>query len=193
MKNKLQAKDLITVGIFSAIYFVVFFASGMLGYVPLLFVLMPIYFPIFTAIPFMLFLTKTKKFGMVTIMSLICGFLMFATGHTWLPLVTSITCGLLADLILKYGRYESSKCSALGYGVFSIWPIGAMLPLWVMRASYLEYIEGAMGAVYADAVSKITPNWLPFAFVPVVFLSGLIGSFFGKKVLKKHFVRAGIV
>ena len=30
--NKLQAKDLINVGIFTAIYFVIFFAGMMLGY-----------------------------------------------------------------------------------------------------------------------------------------------------------------
>ena len=32
--NKLQAKDLINVGIFTAIYFVIFFAGMMLGYIP---------------------------------------------------------------------------------------------------------------------------------------------------------------
>lgn len=33
--NKLQAKDLINVGIFTAIYFVIFFAGMMLGYIPI--------------------------------------------------------------------------------------------------------------------------------------------------------------
>lgn len=35
--NKIQAKDLINVGIFTAIYFVIFFAGMMLGYIPTLF------------------------------------------------------------------------------------------------------------------------------------------------------------
>ena len=193
MNKKLQAKDLITVGIFSAIYFIVFFAVGMLGYVPLLFILLPLYFPIFTAIPFMLFLTKTKKFGMVTIMAALCGLLMFVTGHTWMPLATSLICGLLADLIFKAGSYESTKCSALGYGVFSIWPIGALLPLWVMRDSYFDYIEGSMGADYAKAVDKLTPSWILLVFVGGAFIMGIVGAYLGRKVLKKHFIRAGIV
>ena len=33
--NKLQAKDLINVGVFTAIYFVIFFAGMMLGYIPI--------------------------------------------------------------------------------------------------------------------------------------------------------------
>ncbi len=33
--KRLQAKDLINVGIFTAIYFVIFFAGIMLGYIPI--------------------------------------------------------------------------------------------------------------------------------------------------------------
>ena len=33
--KKLQAKDLINVGVFTAIYFVIFFAGMMLGYIPI--------------------------------------------------------------------------------------------------------------------------------------------------------------
>lgn len=39
--NKLQTKDLINVGIFTAIYFVIFFAGMMLGYIP---IFIPLYF-----------------------------------------------------------------------------------------------------------------------------------------------------
>ncbi|MCC7549957.1 MAG: MptD family putative ECF transporter S component, partial [Methanobacterium sp.] len=66
--NRLNTKDLITTGIFTAIYIVIFFACGMLGYIPILLVFLPLICPIVTGIPFMLFLTKVKKFGMVTIM-----------------------------------------------------------------------------------------------------------------------------
>lgn len=61
MDNKLQVKDLINAGIFTAIYFVVMFAAGMLGYIPVLFILLPAYLPIITGIPFMLFLTKVRN------------------------------------------------------------------------------------------------------------------------------------
>ena len=136
MNNKLQSKDLINVGVFTALYFVIMFASGMLGFIPIMFLFLPLYMPIVSAIPFMLFLTRVKKFGMVTIMSFILGLLMYATGHTWVPLAASIICGFLADIIFKAGRYQSFKHTVLGYSVFSIWLMGAMLPLWIMRDSY---------------------------------------------------------
>lgn len=192
MSNKLQTKDLISIGIFTALYYVVLFATAMLGYIPILFVLLPLYLPITTGIPFMLFLTKVKKFGMVTIMSIVLGLLMFVTGHTWLPIVTATVCGILADLILRAGEYKSFKLSVLAYGVFSIWSMGAMLPLWVMRDSYFAYIRRSMGDEYTNAILAMTPNWVAYAIVGAAFVAGIIGAFLGKKVLKKHFERAGI-
>ena len=66
--NKLNAKDLINVGIYTAIYLVVFFMIGMLNAIPVLYPLTYFIAPVVTGIPFMLFLTKVEKFGMVTIM-----------------------------------------------------------------------------------------------------------------------------
>ena len=59
MEKKLQAKDIINVGIFTAIYFVLFFAGMMLGYIPIF--IPPWFAPIICGIPFMLYLTKVKK------------------------------------------------------------------------------------------------------------------------------------
>ncbi len=193
MKKKLQAKDLIRIGIFTAIYFVIFFATGMLGYIPILFILLPVLMPIITGIPFMLFLTKVKKFGMVTIFGALLGILMFATGHTWVPLATGFVFGLLADLIFKAGQYKSTKNTVAGYGVFSIWAMGAMLPMWLMRESYFDYISSNMGEEYTNAVLTMTPDWMALAVVVAAFAAGIIGAFLGKAVLKKHFQRAGIV
>lgn len=192
MGNKMQSKDLINVGIFTAIYYAIFFATAMLGYIPILFVCLPLYLPLITGIPFMLFLTKVNKFGMVSIMSLVLGFLMFATGHTWVPIITAGICGLFADLIFRAGKYQSFKHSVLGYGVFSIWSMGAMMPMWIMRDSYFEHIRGSMGDEYTNTILALTPDWVAFAVVVAAFVSGIAGAYLGRRVLKKHFQRAGI-
>lgn len=61
--KKLKAKDLINVGIYTAIYIVIFFAVGMLNAIPVLYPLLYILIPLISGIPFMLFLTKVDKFG----------------------------------------------------------------------------------------------------------------------------------
>jgi len=192
MVEKLQTKDLINVGIFTAVYFVIFFVTGMLGYIPILFVLIPVYIPITTGIPFMLFMTKVNKFGMITIMGGLLGTLMFLTGHTWIPVITGLIFGFLSDLIMSKGKYRSFRYISVGFGLFSLWSMGAMLPIWIMRESYFEYIRQSMGEAYTQAIFDLTPPWLLWVIFITTFVFGLVGAKFGRKVLKKHFKRAGI-
>ncbi|MFR5110588.1 MAG: MptD family putative ECF transporter S component [[Clostridium] leptum] len=90
-----KQKDLINIGIFTAIYFVIFFAGMMLGYIPIFIPLLGLVCPILCGIPFMLYLTKVKKFGMVSLTGIILGLLNLIMGkrcagsdfwhHLWCP------------------------------------------------------------------------------------------------------------
>ncbi|MBE6049589.1 MAG: Trep_Strep domain-containing protein [Clostridium sp.] len=193
MDNKLQAKDLINVGVFTTIYFIVFFACCMLGYIPLLLVLDPVICPIVAGIPFMLYLTKIKKFGMITITGIISGVLMFIFGNGVICVITGLVFGLLADLIVKSGKYSSAKKAVVGYGVFSLWLIGMLIPMFIMRDSYFESLRKNFGDNYVDTLMNYVPNWSFFLILVLTFIAGLIGAYLGKRVLKKHFERAGIV
>ena len=51
MSNKLQGKDLINIGIFAAIYFVVVFAVSMLGVIPIFIPLLDVLVPLIGGIP----------------------------------------------------------------------------------------------------------------------------------------------
>lgn len=192
MNNKLQAKDLITVGIFTTIYFVCFFICGMLGYIPIFMLLIPFLCPLIAGIPFMLYLTKVKKFGMITITGTICGFLMLVTGMSWPPIFSGIIFSLLADLILKSSNYKSSKKMIIAYGVFSIWLMGMFTPMYLMRESYFADMVSGYGEEYAATLMKYTPNWSFLIFTALAFVGGIFGALLGKSVLKKHFVKAGI-
>jgi energy-coupling factor transport system substrate-specific component len=189
--KKLQTKDFITVGIFTAIYFVIFFALGMLGYIPILFVLMPLLLPIICGIPFMLFLTKVKAFGMVTIMGTILGALMLITGHTFVPLIVGFSVGLLSDLIFMLGNYQSKKLSVIGYTVFSFWILGMLLPFFIMKDSFERMMLDSMGVEYTNAVFNLFDK-VAWTFPIMVIIGGLIGAFLGLSMLKKHFKKAGI-
>ena len=193
MNNKLNAKDLINVGIFTAIYFVVFFACGMLGYIPIFMVALPLLIAIVGGIPFMLYLTKVNKFGMVTISGVIVALLMFATGHGWPMLVIGSVTGLLADLILKSGQYKSWKKTVSSYCVFSLWSFGALLPMWIMRDSYFEQLRAGYGNEYADTLMSLMSRWTLLILVATTVIGAIIGAYLGRATLKKHFQRAGIV
>ena len=191
-KSKLQAKDLINVGIFTAIYFVLFFAGMMLGYIPIFIPLLGLVCPILCGIPFMLYLTKVKKFGMVSLSGIILGLLNMLIGSGVLVLISGVIFGIAADLIMKAGKYSSWKCTLLGYGVFSLWIMGFVSRMFLTRTEFFESLVSGYGQEYVDTLMSYTPGWMfPVLFI-VTFVGGILGALLGKAVLKKHFEKAGI-
>ncbi|WP_130838589.1 MptD family putative ECF transporter S component [Lachnoclostridium sp. Marseille-P6806] len=142
-------------------------------------------------IPFMLFLTKVKKPGMILIMSLIMGIMMFVTGMTWMPIPFSILTGIMAELVYRSGKYQSMKAAVLTAGVFPLWACGNYLPLFLQRERYFAD-RASYGQEYIDAVMRMTPNGMFFVLLVITFIGGMIGGLLGKTLLKKHFKKAGI-
>ena len=77
--NKLQGKDLINIGIFTAIYFIVIFAAASIGFIPIFIPLISVIVPLVGGIPMMLFFSKIKKFGMLTICGVLLGICLLYT------------------------------------------------------------------------------------------------------------------
>ena len=191
---KLTVKDLISVGIFSVIYFIGFMIAGMLGYIPVCVILLPFIAGVLGGIPFTLFVIKTQKFGAVTLMGLIVGILTFLMGQTWMSILFGVVLGLVADLIMKAADYKSTKKNLLAYAVYTLWTIGTMLPMWIMRAEYFESYRNNGGTdAYINSVMNLTPPYMIVVIAALGIVGALIGGVIGKKVLKKHFVEAGIV
>lgn len=91
MGKKLKGKDLITIGIFSAIYFVINFAFMLLGGIhPVFWMLMPGFIAVFAGIPFMLMVAKVQKLGAVFLMGLIIALIYFVTGQFILVILISM-------------------------------------------------------------------------------------------------------
>lgn len=192
MKQKIQAKDLINVGIFTAIMFVISMAVAMLGYIPIFIPLLSVLVPIAGGIPFMLFLTKVKKFGLVTIMAMLIGIVIGLMGMGVWVIGTAPLFGILADLVLRSGGYISVKKSILGYGIFSMWVIGNFIPIVITRGNYFDMLVSGYGQEYADTLMRYIPDWSLLPLLAASFISGLLGALLGRMLLKKHFIRAGI-
>ena len=191
--NKLQAKDLVNVGIYSTIYLVITCVLAFLSLIPIIHPLLAVICPIAGGISFMLFLTKTKKFGMITIMGIIMGIVMLLTGMGYLCLFTGPISAVVADLVAKSGKYISAKKSVLTCGIFSLWYIGNYLAVLITREAQYQHVMDGYGQANADAYIAIFQYWMLPVLIAACFVSGLIGGVLGRKILKKHFQKAGIV
>ena len=158
MNNKLQAKDLINLGLFTVLYFVIGCCVAIpIGFVPIFLPVLGSLWSLITGIPFMLFLTRVKKFGMVTIMGVLSGLLMGLTGMGFWGVPMGLIFGLLGDLILKSGDYKSAKKSILGYAVFSLWMVGTYIPMYFMVEDSWASFAASFGEEYADRVMAVMP------------------------------------
>lgn len=194
MNNKMQTKDLINIGLFTVLYFVLGCCVAIpIGFVPIFLPILGALWTLITGIPFMLFAVRVKKFGMVTIMAVLSGLLMGLTGMGFWGILTGAVFGLLGDLIMKSGSYKSAKKTILGYGVFSLWMIGTYIPMYFMVEQSRADLAKSFGDEYADKVMSVMPMWSIVLVIAAIFVCALFGGLIGKAILKKHFTKAGIV
>ena len=192
----LKGKDLITIGIFSAIYFVINFAFMLLGGIhPVLWMLMPGFIAVFAGIPFMLMAAKVQKPGSVFLMGLITALIYFVTGQfTLVILISMASACVLAEVIRSMAKYDSFKGNSTAYVIFSLGMTGSPLPIWLFKADFLAQItEQGMPADYVSAVEALSSNAMLVVLFVAPIIGGMIGAFIAKGLFKKHFVKAGIV
>ena len=180
--KKMRGKDLITIGIFSAIYFVINFAFMLMGgFHPILWILMPGFIAVFAGIPFMLMTAKVQKLGAVFLMGLITALIYFVTGQFTLVILISMasTC-ILAEVVRAVTKYNSFKGNSIAYVIFSLGMVGSPLPIWLFKADFLAQItEQGMPADYVAAVEALSSN----AMLIVLFVAPIIGGIIGGGVI----------
>ena len=189
-------KDVITVGIFSAIYFVINFAFMLLGGIhPLLWILMPGFIALFTGIPYLMMCAKVQKVGSVLLMGLITGLIYYVTGQfTVVILISFATACILAELIRGLTHYQSMAGNLVSFVPFSVGMVGSPLPIWLMREDFLQQItEQGMPADYVNTLAALSsPGMLVVLFLaPIV--GAVIGGLLAKAMFRKHFEKAGLV
>lgn len=191
-KRKLEIKDLVTIGVFAVIYFVVMFAVGMIGVVPILFLVYPSILGIVSGAIVMLFMLKVQKPWGLFILGILSPFLMFAMGHTYVIAVHAIVVMLIAEMIRRVGEYKSFKYNMLSFTIFNTWICGSLMQMLWAKEKYME-LSMMMGKEYVDAIERLItyPNMVLVYLGALI--GGAIGAYIGKALLKKHFEKAGIV
>lgn len=191
----LKGRDLITVGIFTALYFVINFLFMLLsGLHPYLWVFMPAIDALFAGIPLMLACAKVPKFGTVLIIGMVPSLIYFITGM-FTPLILGLMLAscVVAEIIRAATRYESFAGNAVAYAVFGFGMCGSPLPLWAFHDSFVAQIAGqGMGADYLTTLETAANPGMLVAMFAATFVAGLIGAYIARGMFKKHFVKAGL-
>lgn len=194
--NSLQTKDYISIGVFSLIYFVIAFGIGGIAQMtPVTFPLMPMIVALFAGSIFMPYTAKIPKKGAVSILGILAGILLFITGMFWMMSAFFILLGFIADYIISSGDFKSFRRNLTAYCIFAIAPMGAYIPMVVMPVQFDKFMQRKGNfSSFAGVIKSIGFNWWAIpAMILGTIICGAIGGFIGKKLLRKHFEKAGIV
>ena len=186
MKTKHTTKDLITAGAFGAIYLVLLTVlSSVLTIVPILFLATPLIAGIILGTVYMLYATKVPRTGAILVLAILVGLI------TSMATIFAVVWGLIAELITAKRR-KSAGALAVSYCVFNLTSMGPFFALILAKDAFLESCAGYYGEEYIATLDKLTPSWIVLVLIALALVGGLLGGLFGRKILKKHFVKAGI-
>ncbi|WP_314164756.1 MptD family putative ECF transporter S component [Lachnoanaerobaculum gingivalis] len=191
-EQKLKIKDLVTIGVFAVIYLVIMFGVGMIGVIPILFLVYPTILGIVSGTVVMLFMAKVQKPWALLIFGMLTPIFMMVEGHTYILVLHAFAVLLIAELIRRAGNYNSFKYNMLSFAIFNTWICGSLMQMLWAREKYIE-MTMMMGNEYVEALERIvTYPHMALVYLGAI-LGGLIGANIGRVLLKKHFIKAGIV
>jgi energy-coupling factor transport system substrate-specific component len=192
----LKGKDLITIGIFSAIYFAINFIFMLMGGIhPILWIMMPGLIALFTGVPYMILASKVQKPGAVLILGLITALIYYVTGmFTVVILITFASACVLAEVVRWAAKYKSFTGNTISFAIFSVGMIGSPLPLWLFKDSFFAQISGqGISADYLSVLNSLANDGMLVVMVLAPVVLGIVGALIAKTLFRKHFAKAGIV
>lgn len=194
IKKGLTVKDLVTVGIFSALFLVfalvggIFFAPN-----PVLTFYMPVGSALLCGPVYLLMLAKVQKRFSVTILGAILCIIWFVTGMHWAMALGYLVMGIIADLVAGVGKYKSKKINSLSYMLLSLGGTGSYLVFFANPDGWAKTMLGnGTEQSYIDTMRQTGSVWIMLIMLAGTILAAALSSFVGCMMLKKQFEKAGI-
>ncbi|MDR1589973.1 MAG: MptD family putative ECF transporter S component [Oscillospiraceae bacterium] len=194
--DKLKARDLISTAIFSVLFYAVYMAVSAILWMSV--VLNPFCVAVGmlpSGIVWAYMRVKVPKRFAILIQTVVLTLISFVSGSPWFIGVATFIGGAVAELICGAGKYKSFKLTTIAFAAYALAVnIGNYSLMLFARDYYFEVcVQGGFDAELAnrliDAVSG--PIFLLSTVLAVICAVG--GMFIGKALLKKHFVKAGMI
>lgn len=190
----LSVKDLVTTGIFSAIFFAFTMIGGAFFAVnPVLTFYMPMGSALLCGPVYLLLLAKVHKRFSITILGIIMGIIWFVTGMHWAFSLGYIVMGMIADLLAGLGKYKNKKINALSYMLMSLGSVYTYVVYFIDPKGWAgTMLKNGTEQSYIDAMNAAASSWLLAVIFLGTFVIAAFSAWVGGKMLKKQFEKAGI-
>ena len=190
----LTVRDLVTTGIFTALFFVFTMVGSILfAPNPVLTFLMPAGAALLTGPVYLLLVAKVPKHGPIIILGVVMGLIMFVTGMYWLWSVFYVLLAVVADLIAGAGRFKNKVLNLVSFMVFSLNPMGSYMMLWIDPAGYVGYLTNkGTEQAYMDTMLSTGADWVLPAMIALTLVCALLSGLVGQYLVRRQFAKAGV-
>ncbi|HIR02340.1 MAG TPA: MptD family putative ECF transporter S component [Candidatus Aveggerthella stercoripullorum] len=194
-QSKLSVKDLVLVGVLGAVAGAVCMVIGLLcGMSPITNPLYPIIAAIPNGIVYMLMLAKVPKRGVFTVAGIVYSVLFLVMGTFWFVVLCFMVMSVVADAIM-WGNPRSFRRMVAGYAAtvagLSFGYGGAIV---LMRDTFNDVmVRNGIPAEYSEALNAFVSDPMLVVLTVAGILVAIAGAFVGRRILCKHFIRAGLV
>lgn len=197
MERKLHAKDFILIGVLTALMWIICMiistVMSVLGPVT------NVFYPPVVAIPngivMMLLLAKVPKKGVLTICGVIQAILFLVVGAFWFIPVALVIGGVVCDFLIMGRKEITAQSMITAYTIFSgIFTFGAIGPIKFLQAAFVAAkIRNGISQEYIDGLIRMTSVPMLAVIVASGLVAGFLGGLLGQRMLKRHFIKAGLV
>lgn len=190
----LTVKDLVTIGIFTALFFV-FELIGSLPFAPnpALTFYQPFGIALLCGPVFLLMVAKVPKRGTIAILGIINGIVWFALGMHWGMDLGYIIMGIAAEIVAGMKGYKNIKWNIAAYSLFCLGPAGVFVAYFFDPTAWAQtMLEKGTAQEYIDTMTAAAPTGMLPAILLGTVVIAVISGLVGKKLLKKQFERAGV-
>ena len=193
-KQNLTIKDLITIGIFSAIIFVcISLSGGPFAMFPALTFYFPVGASLLAGPVYLLLIAKVPKTGPIFIAGLLMAIFCYATGMHIGMTIGYLVGSAAADLLAWTAHYKSIRINILSYIVFCLGGTGSYIAYFINPEAWVSrMLEKGTPKEYLDTMTSAVNHRIFLTMLAGTVFVALLSGFVGSKLLKKHFAKAGI-
>lgn len=191
-----STRDLVTIGIFAAISILIFFVIGGIAGMTLIGTIanVPIV-SLFTALPYLLLASKVRKRGTFLIMGTINVLPGLMVGNL-IGVALCIGGWIIAEMIASIGNYRSFTTMAIAYVTgASLQCAGFTLPIYYATSEYLNARKDMLHLTDQTlAQFETLVSWPMYgAMILLTVALSLIGALISRSLMRKHFIKAGVI
>ncbi len=191
--ERLNARDLITIGVFNALILVVYsvleaiiqpipgmglFNAGLAG-----FLMAPLY---------LLLAARVKKVGVFTITSVLyAGFVALVGMYT--AIIPVLIGGVLADMVGRMKKFRTSGILIVAYTVYiTLQAVGNYSIAVINPQRFAARLDPVAREKFMEGVNLFNA-WIGTAVLVLAVIGSIAGGILATRMLRRHFVKAGLI